>query len=279
MADELLRRAEPVTVVVRKPEDAARWEAKGAASVRADIEDTVSLREAFRQGRRAFLLNPPADVSGDTDAGELHTIGKMLAALAGAELEKAVAASTYGAQPGRRVGELTTLWEFEQGLARQPIPAAINRGAYYMSNWENALPAIIETGTLSTMFPASVEIPMVAPFDLGKAAARRLLSPVADTDMWFVEGPSRYTRRDVADAFSRCLGRGVQLQVVPRENWESSFWRMGFSEAAAANYARMTAASLEGDFAKPNDPVRGETTLEEFVAGAVERHGKSAARS
>lgn len=276
LADALLDRGEPVTVVVRRPADAAAWEAKGAVAVQADLEDGDALQNVFRRGRRAFLLNPPADVSGDTDAGELHTIARILAAVDGSGLEKVVAASTYGARPGSGVGDLTTLWELEQGLARQPIAAAINRGAYYMSNWESALGTIVEGGMLSTMFPADTEIPMVAPADLGRAAADRLLSPLSDVGVTFIEGPRRYTPQDVADAFSRALGRRVELKVIPREDWKAAFKGMGFSDAAAGNYTRMTEASLDGDFAKPADPVRGETTLEDYIAEFVERERRSA---
>jgi len=59
----LLKRGESVIVVTR---DAARIRAAGADGVdvvEADVNDIDSLRAAFRKGRRAFLLNPPADTS------------------------------------------------------------------------------------------------------------------------------------------------------------------------------------------------------------------------
>ena len=68
VAEELLGRGEKVTVVTRRPQDADSWREKGASVAEADVEDVSSLRAAFRRGRRAFVLNPPADPSGDTDA-------------------------------------------------------------------------------------------------------------------------------------------------------------------------------------------------------------------
>jgi len=135
VAETLLASGEDVTILTRRPERAGRWRDKGASVAMADVEDVDSLRAAFRRGQRAFLLNPPADVAGDTDATERRTIANILAALEDSGLEKVVAASTYGARPGQGIGDLTTLWELEEGLRRQPIPAAINRGAYYMTNW------------------------------------------------------------------------------------------------------------------------------------------------
>jgi hypothetical protein len=63
-------------------------------------------------------------------------------AVNGSALEKVVAASTYGAQQGDALGDLSTLCQLEEGLRSQPIPAAINRGAYYMTNWLGSTAAI-----------------------------------------------------------------------------------------------------------------------------------------
>jgi uncharacterized protein YbjT (DUF2867 family) len=82
------------------------------------------------------LLNPPADTTKDTDVIERRTVANILMALEGSGLEKVVAESTGGAQPRDRIGDLNVLWELEEGLSRQTIPAAINRAAYYMTNWD-----------------------------------------------------------------------------------------------------------------------------------------------
>lgn len=268
VADALLAGGEDVTIVTRWPERAGRWRDKGASIATADVEDVASLKAAFRRGRRAFLLNPPADIAGDTDATERRTIANILAALEDSGLEKVVAASTFGARPGRGIGDLTTLWELEDGLRRQPIPAAINRGAYYMSNWTSMLETVAETGTLPSMFPADMRIPMVAPADLGEAAAARLLTPLDDVGVRYVEGPQRYTPQDVARAMSRTLGRDVVLEVVPRDRWEAVYKGWGFSAEAARAYAKMTAVTLDEDFDQPADVVRGHVSLADFIAAA-----------
>lgn len=268
VADALLAGGEDVTILTRRPERAGRWRDKGASVAAADVEEVASLRAAFRLGRRAFLLNPPADIAGDTDATERRTIANILAALEDSGLEKVVAASTYGARPGQGIGDLTTLWEFEEGLRRQPIPAAINRGAYYMSNWTSMLETVAQTGALPSMFPADMPLPMVAPADLGEAAAARLLTPPDDVGVRYVEGPQRYTPQDVARAMSRTLGRGVVLEVVPRDRWEAVYKGLGFSDEAARAYAKMTAVTLDEDFDPPGGVVRGHVSLADFITAA-----------
>lgn len=264
-AAALLARGEQVAIVTHDANRAGEWLREGAEIVEANVNEVASLRAAFRRGSRALLLNPNADTSADTDAVERRTVANILSALNGSGLEKVVAASTGGAQPGDRIGDLNVLWELEEGLRRQPIPAAINRGAYYMSNWDSQLDAVRKTGTLQTMYPADLLIPMVAPLDLGEIAAQRLVSTPDDIGIRYVGGPRRYSSADVAKAFSQALGAPVGVDVIPRDEWKEAFQGLGFSEAAADSYARMTAVSLDGGFDMPDDALRGATTLEAHI--------------
>jgi len=270
-AAALLRRGEPITIVTRNAQHAAPWHARGAEIAEADIENVAGLRAVFRRGRRAFLLNPPADIATDTDVVERHTAARILAALEDSGLEKVVAESTGGAQPGERIGDLSVLFQFEEGLRRQPIPAAINRAGYYMSNWDGMLATVKQTGKLPTMYEADLAIPMVAPRDLGEVAALRLLSGADDTGIRVVEGPQRYTSRDVAEAFAKALGRRVEVDVTPRSAWEAALRSAGFSAAAADSYARMFAVSVDQGFESPADAWQGETTLDAYIRDLVAR--------
>jgi uncharacterized protein YbjT (DUF2867 family) len=267
-ARALLKRGEPVTIITRDADHGSDLKEAGARIAVADIRDVAGLREVFRAGTRAFLLNPPAAPSGDTDAEERANVAAIVKALDGSGLEKVVAASTYGARPGERCGDLTVLHEFEQKLKAQSIPAAINCGAYYMSNWGGRLDAVRGSGTLPSFFPADMALPMVAPEDLGEAAARRLLEPASDTDLRYVEGPDHYTPRDVADAFSEALDMTVEITAIPREAWEATFIQFGFSKAAAQSYVCMTRTVVD-EAAKPDDPERGRTTLRDYIRSIV----------
>jgi uncharacterized protein YbjT (DUF2867 family) len=274
VAATLLARGDEVTLITRNAEHAAHWREKGAQIAEADVEDVPSLRSAFRRGRRAFLLNPPADPAADTDAVERRTVRNIVEALEGLPLEKVVAESTGCAQAGERLGDLNVLWELEQALAHQSIPAAINRAAYYMSNWDGLVDTVRDSGTLPTLFPPDLPIPMAAPDDLGRIAADRLTSSVEDVGVRYVEGPRRYTAADVAAAFAKALGRPVEVAVTPRDQWKKSFLELGFSDPAAESYTRMTAASVDARFDLADDPLRGETTLYAYVRQRVSNSRK-----
>lgn len=269
VASSLLDAGETVTVVARDPAHVAALRDRGAQVAVVDVGDAAALRDVLRTGHRAFVLNPPADPSGDTDVEERRTAGAIAAAVDGSGLEKVVAASTYGARPGERIGDLSVLHEFEQRLLAIGVPVAVNRGAYYLSNWDSMLASARDEGVIHSMFPADMRIPMVAPADLGVAAARRLRSPVDDVGVRYVEGPDRCSAQDVADAFGRALGRPVAVAVVGPDDWLSAFESMGFSPAAADSYARMTKVSVSGSFEEPDDPDRGTTTLDDHIGGLV----------
>lgn len=269
VAETLLEAGEPVTVVVHAAEKEAAWRARGAQTAVADVLDPDGLRAVFRRGRRAFLLNPPAAPSTDTEVEEHRTVAGIVAALEGSGLEKVVVESTYGAQPGRRCGDLNVLYDFEQALAAQPIPATVQRAAYYMSNWDAALDQARQ-GVLPTLLPAGLKLPMVAPVDLGRAAADFLREPVGQAGIRYTEGPARYSPADVAAAFAQALGRPVEPRVTPRDQWAAAYRALGFSEPAAASYTRMTEVTADTAF-EPEAPRRGTVTLEQYVGELVRR--------
>ena len=272
-AEALLAAGEPVTAVLHSADQQQAWQARNARTAVVDVCDTDALRDVFRAGTRAFLLNPPADTGTDTEVEEHRTARCIVEALDGSGLEKVVVESTYGAQPGKRIGDLNILYDLEQALQRQPIPTTIQRAAYYMSNWDGMLEAA-QGGTLPTLFAPDLQIPMVAPVDLGRAAARRLGEPADDGDIHYFEGPERYAPQDVADAFADALGHPVKVATAPRETWVDTFKSLGFSDAAAQSYAKMTEVSVDQGFMVPDDPERGTTSLRSYIADLVQRSQK-----
>jgi uncharacterized protein YbjT (DUF2867 family) len=268
VATDLLLRGEPVTVVTRDPRRAESLAGRGATVAVADVRDADALRTVLRRGRNAFLLMPPADPATDTIAEEGRTVAAIVRAVDGAGLDKVVVQSTYGAQPGEGLGDLSALYDLEQGVAGLGVRASVIRAAYYMSNWDSAAETAREQGVVHTFFPPDFQLPMVAPVDLGVVAARLLTEESAHTGIRYVEGPTPYSAVDVARAFAATLGREVQAVETPRANWLDTFRALGFSPAAAASYTRMTEVTLDA-LERPAAPERGATSLRDYVAALV----------
>lgn len=269
LAARLLEREEKVTIVSHDEKKKKEWEDKGAQVAVVNVLEVDKLRKVFDTGERLFLLNPPADPSTDTVKEEEKTVTAILAALQGSKIQKVVAESTYGAQPGKGIGDLGVLYEMEQSLSRIGIPASVMHGAYYMSNWIFSTDQARETGKLYSFYPADFKLPMVSPADIGEFGAGLMLEPLEKTDSYYIEGPEAYSPGDVAEAFAEALRKPVEVAVVPEAEWVSYLQKGGFSLEAAESMATMTKLTLEQDYKMPVSPVKGKTTLKEFIKGGV----------
>ncbi len=271
VAQKLLDQGQPVTVITHDAKKTSEWEQKGATVAVADVHDVDGLRSVFQQGKRLFVLNPPAAPSTDTAREERKSVSSILTALMNSEIEKIVAESTYGAQPGNRVGDLGVLYELEEGLAKTGIPTSIIRAAYYMSNWDLSLTTARQEGKVHTLYPPDFKLPMVAPNDIGHVAAKLLLEPAKKAGLHYVEGPQHYSSADVATAFSIALNKPIEAVETAREQWIPTLRAMGFSAQGAKSMAAMTAITVEEKYQLPDAPDRGTTSLESYVKELVSK--------
>ena len=264
VAKHLLRQNLPVTVVIHDPQKASYWTTRGASVAVLDIHDTETLSQTLERAERAFLLNPPASPSLNTDQEERETARSILKAISQTNLKKIVVQSTYGAQEGAHCGDLGVLYEFERDAEQSRVPLCIVRAAYYMSNWLPSLILAKQTRILSSLLPSDLKVPMVAPQDVGKLAARLLSDPVNETGIYNIEGPEYYTASDVAGCFSKHLSRDISVSAVPRTDWYDYYKTHNFSDEAARSYTNMTEIFVEQRYELPQNTVKGETTLSAY---------------
>src|SRR5687767_7306104 len=91
VASTLLNQKQLVTIITRSSEKADAWKRNGANPALVDVHDVEKLKDIFSQGKRLFLLNPPAPPDTDTVAEEQKTLSCILKALEGSPIEKIVA--------------------------------------------------------------------------------------------------------------------------------------------------------------------------------------------
>lgn len=269
VAAALLEKGRRITVVTRSPEKAEEWRARGAETAVVDVSETEELHKLFRTGRQLFILNPPADPATDTVAEERRTAASILKALKNSAIEKVVAQSTYGAQPGEGLGDLGVLYEMEEGVQKLDPQAVLVRGAYFMSNWDGALETAGKEGVVHTFYPVDFKLPMAAPKDIGEIAAGFLMQTKQRSGIHYVEGPETYSSADVAAAFSDALKKEVKAVQIPADAWVKTLKGFGFSDKAAHSMAAMTEITLKEAYEKPASPIRGETTLRQYIDGLV----------
>jgi len=270
LVTELLKRGQEVLALTHDPSKIAGFHNRGVEAMVVDVHDVDGLRAAFRRGNRAYLLNPPAPISADTDREERASAKAILQALEGTSLEKVVLQSTYGAQPGDRIGDLSVLFEFEQGLRSQSTPVSVLRAAYYMTNFDPLLPQAKE-GQLPTMFPADFCLPMVAPTDIAASAVDLLAAPPEPFEIHYIEGPDRYTLTDMAKAFESALHRNIEVESIPSDQWQRSYRALEFSPEAVESFARMMKTTIEKGPEAPLAPHKGQTSVDRYIRSLVGR--------
>lgn len=257
-ARALIEMEVPTRVVLRRPEQAAPWVARGAEVAIGSIDDVPSIAAALSNASGAFLLSP-APVSGDPYR-RADEIGAALArAVRGAGLPKVVALSSIGAQHKTGTGIIATLNSLEQHLRGAAPAIAFLRPGYFVETWGEVAQAAVNEGVLPTFLEPAQRIPMVSTVDVGWAAARLLVEDFSGERVVELTGPHTWSANDVAAAFSRVLDRTVQAAFVPIEDRASVLAR----EGVPADVAEALLGMYEG-------LANGHVT---FEAGAQRRLG------
>jgi uncharacterized protein YbjT (DUF2867 family) len=269
VADELIAQNKKVTVITHNRDKVEQIEKNGAFAVVADVMDADQLRKAFSYGRKLFLLNPPANPKTDTAAVERESLKSILKALEDSGIEKVVAESTVGAQPGNKIGDLGVLYEMEQELQKLPLKLNIIRAGYYYTNWDGFLETAKRTGKIYTMYPPDFKLPMAAPQDIGRFAAGLISSDNDEKEPYDFLSPDDYCANDVAKAFSKALDKPVIAEEIPESGWTDYLKSAGFCDEAAKSMAAMTKITLDKDYRQPKNIQRGITTIDDHVEQLV----------
>jgi NAD(P)H dehydrogenase (quinone) len=223
----LLAAKKPVRAVVRDAEKGKAWATRGCDVALANIEDSSSLAAAFDRAEAVFVLVPP---NFDPQPGfpEARVAGAALrSALEKARPARVVYLSTIGAQ-ARKPNLLTQHTIIEQTLSNLPVATTFLRPAWFMENCRWDVAPAREHGVIpSFLQPLDKPVPMVATADIGKRAAALLQEPWNGHRVVELEGPHRVTPNEIAAAFTKILGRSVQMQSVPRNSWEELFRSQG----------------------------------------------------
>ncbi len=275
LARSLLAAGKDVRAVVRNAQKGVNWAASGCDVAIAEMNDVDALQKAFSDVEGVFVMLP-SNFDPTTDFPESRqTIAAIRTALKAAQPAKVVCLSTIGAH-ATQTNLLSQLGILEQELGTLPIPISFLRAAWFLENaaWDVA-PAR-EDGLISSFLqPLDKPVPMVATADVGRVAAELLQQTWNGHRVVNLEGPRRIKPLEVAEAFSKVLGRTVQIEAVPRQTWESLFTSQGMKNPTPR--MQMLDGFNEGwiEFESDGTPVRkGEVTLETVLQALIEREGE-----
>jgi NAD(P)H dehydrogenase (quinone) len=228
VANALLERGEKVRAIVRNPEKAKAWAARGAELVVADYVDASALEAAFRGAKGVFAMLPPYFAPSPDLREPKQVIEAISTALDRTRPEKVVYLSSIGAQQKTDLGLITVLHLFEEKISSLSIPTASLRAGWFMENCAWDISPAREQGKLfSYLQPLDHDFALVATKDIGQAGAETLLQSWQGHRYIEVAGPRRYTPLDIAAALSTVLKKKVEAVVVPRNTWADNFVAQG----------------------------------------------------
>ena len=279
-AQALLAVGKKVRGIVRDKSKAAHLAKQGVELVTGDVSDPESLVKAMAGCEGVFVMNPPnfAPTPGFPEARA--SLSNIQAALAKAMPPKAVYLSSVGAQHDRGLGLITQSHMLEEIMGRLPIANAFVRAAWFLENYQWDVPSARESGQIDVYLePATKEFPMVATQDIGQLAAKALLESWKGNRVLELEGPKRYSPLEAAKAFSKILGREVNVRPIPRSQWQEKFVAQGMPVDCTGARIEMVEGfnsgwiDFEGD---GGERLKGKVTLEEVIKSLAAKNSRPA---
>jgi NAD(P)H dehydrogenase (quinone) len=276
VARNLLAGNKPVRAVMRDVRKGGAWAQRCCEIAGADINDVAALTAAFSGTEGVFVLVPP-NFDPSPDFSEARAIaGTLRLALEAARPGKVVYLSTIGAQAAQS-NLLAQHTIIEQALRDLPTPIVFLRPAWFMENfaWDVA-PAISSGVVPSFLQPLDKMYPMVATADIARAAAELLQENWKGHRVVELEGPRRVTPNEIAQAFTRLLGRPVKMEAVQRATWESLFKSQGMKNPTLR--IQMLDGFNEGWIEFENGEAgskKGSVEIESVLNSLIEREKKS----
>lgn len=256
----------PVRAVLRDDSKAARLSGIGCDIAIADLYDAEALAKVITGAETVQVVVPPSPLAKDGAQEMRNAIKSIASALEKARPKRVLAISDYGAHVGFDIGMPTMCGTLETHIRRLKGHKVILRSAEHMQNWSRAIPAAIASGTL-TSFPISTSqlLPIVSAPDVGRISAGILLRDIKDGEFEVIhaEGPRRCSVDDIAATLSELLGRKIEVEVAPQEQWKKGLER-GLSASLAELLVKANDAHNKGgliDVEPDGEVVYGTTDL------------------
>jgi uncharacterized protein YbjT (DUF2867 family) len=218
VARSLLERGFGVRAFTRDPEKAEAKELAGlgAELVSGDLEDSSSIERVLDGVHGVFSVQQFMEAGVD---GEVRQGIKITDAAKAAGVEHYVYSSVGSAHRETGIPHFESKWEVEEHVRGSGVPYTVLRPVFFMQNWEYMREPILG-GTLPQPLDPDKPFQMVAVEDIGVFAAMAFENP----DEWVGRevdlAGDEMTMPEIADTFSRVIGRQVDYVQVPWEGFE-----------------------------------------------------------
>jgi uncharacterized protein YbjT (DUF2867 family) len=180
----------------------------GAEIVEADLEDKKSLEVALKDAYGVFGVFTPFEKGIEA---EVRQGRNLVDAAKEAGISHFVYSSVGGVERNTGIPHFESKWNIENYLVASGLPSTIFRPVFLMENFLNPMnQAAILSGRLESTLGPSTPLQMLAVDDIGGFAAMAFGDPGTWKARALEIAGDQKTMPEVAEAFSRTMGRPVR---------------------------------------------------------------------
>jgi len=260
VARNLLQRGFGVRALTRDPDkpEAKELAGLGAEVVSGDLEDASSIERVLDGVHGVFSVQQFFEAGYE---GEVRQGVRLADAAKSAGVEHYVYSSVGSAHRETGIPHFESKWEVEEHVRGSGVSYTVPRPVFFMQNWEFMREPILG-GTLPQPLDPDRPLQMLAVEDIGVFVAMAFENP----DEWIGRevdlAGDEMAMLEIADTFSRVIGRQVDYVQVPWEGFEE---QMG--EEATVMYRWFNDYGYEADIAALEKEHPGLLSLEQYLRG------------
>jgi uncharacterized protein YbjT (DUF2867 family) len=186
----------------------------GAELVTGDLNDRASIDRALRGVTGVFSVQ---DFKNGLDT-EIQQGKRIADAAKASDIQHFVYSSVGSAERNTGVPHFDSKFQIEEHIREIALPYTILRPVFFFYNY-NAMRPIIEQGTLPQPLNPETKLQQLSEEDYGKTVADVFERPAEFLHREIEVASVNLTMTEVAAAFSRVLGKRVNYQQIPFEDF------------------------------------------------------------
>jgi len=263
VAESLLDAGKEVRVIGRSADRLQSLVAKGAEPFLCDLTDRLALTKAFTGAEGVYAMIPPNPTSRDFPAFQDRITEAIAAAIEAAEVDYAVALSSFGADKKDKTGPVVGLHHLEQRLSQiGSLNVLFLRPGYFMENTLAQVGIIKAMGTTAGPLRGDLELPLIATQDVGEYAADALLNlEFTGQNTQELLGERDLSMVECASIIGRAINNpDLSYLQLPSAELRPAFLGMGMSENVADLILEMSGALNDGHMAALEERTDSNTT-------------------
>ena len=233
---ELIKAGQKVRAFVRDEEKARPLKDAGAEIYVGDLDKGETIDAALDGVDKVYLCTwngPTAAIHGKNVIEAIKRVGTR---------PFVVRHSAFGADSSELIQQIK---EVDDALRESDIPWTSIRPTFFMQNLMMASPSIQNDGNIYWDW-ADGKAGMLDIRDVAECALGALTGKAEEGKEYILTGPKSISMQDVADSFSRTLGKKINYVAVPHTATKEAMLGMGIQEFIADAYVELNKGFSEG---------------------------------